>query len=106
MMVFSPEVQKGSLEMLILALGAARPRHGYEIGKLIEGGAGGRLSDARQHCPSAFRRLVACRGTQVSSAIGQARPQIDEEVASLRRASVRPAPDLITPLVLPMPCRL
>jgi PadR family transcriptional regulator PadR len=30
------EVKRGSTEMLILALVEARPRHGYEIAKLIE----------------------------------------------------------------------
>jgi transcriptional regulator len=30
------ELKKGSAEMLILSLVEARPRHGYEIGKLIE----------------------------------------------------------------------
>jgi PadR family transcriptional regulator PadR len=45
-MVFSPELKKGSIEMLILALVEARPRHGYEIGKLIETRSGGRLTFA------------------------------------------------------------
>jgi PadR family transcriptional regulator, regulatory protein PadR len=43
MTVFSPEIKKGSIEMLILSLVEARPRHGYEIGKLIESRSGGRL---------------------------------------------------------------
>jgi transcriptional regulator len=30
------ELKKGSAELLILSLLAGRPRHGYEIGKLIE----------------------------------------------------------------------
>jgi PadR family transcriptional regulator, regulatory protein PadR len=30
------ELKKGSAELLILSLVAARPRHGYDIGKLIE----------------------------------------------------------------------
>lgn len=30
------ELKKGSAELLILSLIEARPRHGYEIGKLIE----------------------------------------------------------------------
>jgi PadR family transcriptional regulator, regulatory protein PadR len=34
--VFSREVKKGSAELLILALLEDQPRHGYEIGKLIE----------------------------------------------------------------------
>jgi DNA-binding PadR family transcriptional regulator len=44
--VFSPELKKGSSEMLILSLLEARPRHGYELGKLIEARSGGRLSFA------------------------------------------------------------
>ena len=44
--MFSPELKKGSTEMLILSLLEARPRHGYEIGKLIESRSGGRLSFA------------------------------------------------------------
>ena len=42
--MFSPELKKGSTEMLILSLLEARQRHGYEIGKLIEARSGGRLS--------------------------------------------------------------
>jgi transcriptional regulator len=38
------DLKKGSAELLILALLDARPRHGYEIGKLIEARSGGRLS--------------------------------------------------------------
>ncbi len=34
--MFSPELKKGSLELLILSLLEDRDRHGYEIGKLIE----------------------------------------------------------------------
>ena len=41
--MFSPELKKGSTEMLVLALVESRPRHGYEIGKLIELRSGGRL---------------------------------------------------------------
>jgi len=41
--MFSSELKKGSSEMLILSLLEARPRHGYEIGKLIEQRSGGRL---------------------------------------------------------------
>ena len=44
--MFSPELKKGSIEMLILSLLEARPRHGYEIGKLIEARSGGRLTFA------------------------------------------------------------
>ena len=41
--MFSSELKKGSSEMLILSLLEARPRHGYEIGKLIEARSGGKL---------------------------------------------------------------
>jgi PadR family transcriptional regulator len=44
--MFSPALKKGSIEMLILSLVEARPRHGYEIGKLIERRSGGRLTFA------------------------------------------------------------
>jgi transcriptional regulator len=37
------ELKKGSAELLILALVEARPRHGYDIGKLIEQESGGEL---------------------------------------------------------------
>ena len=46
MMLFSPELKKGSTEMLVLSLIESRPRHGYEIGKLIEARSGGRISFA------------------------------------------------------------
>jgi transcriptional regulator len=38
------ELKKGSAEMLILALVEDRPRHGYEIGQLIEQRSEGALS--------------------------------------------------------------
>jgi DNA-binding PadR family transcriptional regulator len=44
--MFSPELKKGSIEMLVLSLVEGRPRHGYEIGKLIESRSGGRLTFA------------------------------------------------------------
>ena len=44
--MFSAELKKGSTEMLILSLVESRPRHGYEIGKLIEARSGGRLTFA------------------------------------------------------------
>jgi transcriptional regulator len=44
--MFSAELKKGSSEMLILALLETRPRHGYEIGKLIEARSGGKLTFA------------------------------------------------------------
>jgi transcriptional regulator len=41
--MFSPALKKGSTELLVLSLLQARPRHGYEIGKLIELRSGGKL---------------------------------------------------------------
>lgn len=46
MTMFSPELKKGSTEMLVLSLLDGRPRHGYEIGKLIESRSGGRITFA------------------------------------------------------------
>lgn len=41
--VISPELKKGSLELLVLALLAQQPRHGYDLGSLIELRSGGQL---------------------------------------------------------------
>lgn len=41
--MFSPTLKKGSAELLILSLIETEPRHGYEIGRLIETRSGGRL---------------------------------------------------------------
>src|SRR6266850_1692069 len=38
------ELKKGSAELMILSLIETRPRHGYEISKLIEARSGGALS--------------------------------------------------------------
>lgn len=43
MNVFDRELKKGSTELLILSLVENRPRHGYEISKLIEARSGGVL---------------------------------------------------------------
>ena len=42
--IFDRELKKGSAELLILSLVEARPRHGYEISKLIEARSAGALS--------------------------------------------------------------
>lgn len=42
-MAVSDELKKGSTGLLILALLEAQPRHGYELGKLIEFRSKGRL---------------------------------------------------------------
>ena len=41
--IFDRELKKGSAELLILSLLEVRPRHGYDIGKLIEQRSGGVL---------------------------------------------------------------
>lgn len=41
--VFDRELKKGSAELLILSLIEARPRHGYEVSKLIEARSEGAL---------------------------------------------------------------
>jgi PadR family transcriptional regulator, regulatory protein PadR len=48
------QLKKGSAEVLILALIEDRPRHGYEIGKLIEERSGGEL---RFHVASLYPTL-------------------------------------------------
>jgi transcriptional regulator len=48
------ELKKGSAELLVLALVEARPRHGYEITKMIESRSGGRL---RFHMASLYPLL-------------------------------------------------
>jgi PadR family transcriptional regulator PadR len=55
--VFSPELKKGSMEMLILSLLEARARHGYEIGKLIQSRSGGKLKFALPSLYPALLRL-------------------------------------------------
>src|SRR5918998_1906938 len=37
------ELKKGAAELLLLSVLESRPRHGYELGKLIETQSGGRL---------------------------------------------------------------
>lgn len=42
--MFDRELKKGSADLLILSLVEARPRHGYDIGKLIEQRSEGSLT--------------------------------------------------------------
>jgi transcriptional regulator len=53
--MFSAEMKKGSMEMLILSLLEERRRHGYEIGKLIETRSGGKL---KYSLPSLYPTLL------------------------------------------------
>ena len=41
--MFSPEMKKGSVELLILSLLEVESRHGYDLGKRIESRSSGRL---------------------------------------------------------------
>lgn len=41
--MFNPTLKKGSVELLVLSLLENEPRHGYEIGRLIETRSHGRL---------------------------------------------------------------
>jgi PadR family transcriptional regulator, regulatory protein PadR len=41
--MFNRELKKGSAEFLVFSLIETRPRHGYEIGKLIEARSKGRI---------------------------------------------------------------
>jgi transcriptional regulator len=41
--LFRTALKKGSMEMLLLSLLSDQPRHGYEIGKLIEARSGGTI---------------------------------------------------------------
>ena len=52
--ILDRELKKGSAELLILSLVEARPRHGYDIGKLIETRSGGTL---RFHVASLYPLL-------------------------------------------------
>jgi len=54
---FSAELKKGGMEMLVLSLLEARPRHGYEIAKLIERRSDGRLRFALASVYPALLRL-------------------------------------------------
>ena len=57
--MFSPELKKGSLEMLILSLVETVPRHGYDIGKLVEARSAGRLTFA---LPTLYPTLLRLEG--------------------------------------------
>ena len=41
--MFSPEMKKGSVELMVLSVIEDEPRHGYEIGTLIETRSGGEI---------------------------------------------------------------
>ncbi len=41
--MFSPELKKGSVELMVLSVIEDEDRHGYQIGKLIESRSGGQV---------------------------------------------------------------
>ncbi|HYK92249.1 MAG TPA: PadR family transcriptional regulator [Acidobacteriota bacterium] len=53
------ELKKGSTELLILALLEGRPRHGYEIGRLIEQRSGGAV---QLHVASLYHMVYRLEG--------------------------------------------
>jgi len=57
--VFTREIKKGSMELLVLGLLEERARHGYEIGKLIEARSGGRLTYSLPSLYPALLKLEA-----------------------------------------------
>ena len=52
--ILSRELKKGSAELIVLSIVEARPRHGYEISKLIEVRSGG---DIKFHVASLYPLL-------------------------------------------------
>ena len=70
------ELKKGSAELLILSLLEARPRHGYEISKLIESESSGVLSfNVASLYPLLYRleKIGWIRGARQTSGSGRRR---------------------------------
>jgi PadR family transcriptional regulator, regulatory protein PadR len=84
---FDRELKKGSAELLILSLLDARPRHGYELSKLIHTRSGGQLTF---HIDSLYPLLYRLeergwiKGTWVEKP-GERRRRFDRVTASGRR---------------------
>lgn len=57
--MFTREIKKGSMELLVLSLLEERARHGYEVGKLIEARSGGRLTYSLPSLYPSLLRLEA-----------------------------------------------
>jgi hypothetical protein len=80
-MPLEQEWKKGSAELLILALLEDQPRHGYNIGKLIESRSGGKL---RFHIASLYPRKTQSKKAALlpfdsarSKDSGPAAPQLE-----------------------------
>jgi hypothetical protein len=65
------ELKKGSAELLILSLLDARPRHGYDLSKLIHARSGGELTF---HIDSLYPCSIASRSAAGSRAPGSRNP--------------------------------
>jgi transcriptional regulator len=88
---FTPEVKKGSAELLVLAMVEERPRHGYEISKLIEARSEGALSfHVASLYPMLYRleRRGWVEGRWVEKA-GQRRRRYYKLTAEVRKVLVR-----------------
>jgi transcriptional regulator len=57
------ELKKGSAELMILSILESRPRHGYEIGRLIETRSAGQL---KFHAASLYPLLYRLEETRVA----------------------------------------
>lgn len=57
--MFTREIKKGRMELLVLGLLEERTRHGYEVGKLIEVRSGGRLTYSLPSLCPALLKLEA-----------------------------------------------
>ena len=55
--MFSADLKRGSLELFILSALDERPRHGYEIGKFLEGRSQGQIQLAVSSLYSTLYRL-------------------------------------------------
>jgi PadR family transcriptional regulator PadR len=55
--MFSADLKRGSMELLILSVLEKRTRHGYEIGKLLEARSGGQLEFRVSTLYSALYRM-------------------------------------------------
>ena len=86
--MFSSELKKGSTEMLVLSLLEARPRHGYEIGKLTKT----RRSDSSRSGGRSQQRIHSRHGFEISPNSSGfrrdfARPKSDPAVPAACRAA-------------------
>ena len=68
------ELKRGSAELLILSLLEARPRHGYEIGRLIDQRSGGEAPHTQSYTPTARDGASEPRYVSALSTSGEVLP--------------------------------